>query len=461
MNNRHKRLFFLIVICIGVILSACSGGDNNEPNKANVNNQSNENNFSDEINDATSEPEEVTIQVGGGLWNDVLSDFVEEEFPHVTIEYIDVDLGWPVDQDLIQEYISAGNFPDLINFGNPADIPAFAEFELLMPLDERLEKSGYDLSRLQPGLIPTIQSYAPNEEIYAMPVDLATWVVAYNKDIFDLFGVEYPEDHMTWDEMIDLAHELTREHEGIQYRGLHPGPHHQLLQQTGFTYVDPETNKPLYEDSVEVQKALEIYEKIINIPGNMPDEDPFEYFLDFGHFAGGERNVAMQPQWNSVVWQIGLEEEVGLNWDQVTWPTLGEGFEQTGPIADGQMVGISPHSEHVDLAFEILSYLISDEFQAIYARDQAKAPIIDDQEIIAEIGKNEVVASSPKNLEALTSLPYKVIDEKRSIYQQYAEEAFLDGLQLMIEDGIDINSALRHMQEKAEAAIAEAEIHVE
>lgn len=125
------------------------------------------------------------------------------------------------------------------------------------------------------------------------------------------------------------------------------------------------------------------------------------------------------------------------------------------------MVGISPHSEHVDLAFDILSYLISDEFQAIYARDQAKAPIIDDNKIISEIGNNEIVASSPKNIEALTSLPYNVVDEKRSIYQQYVEEAFLDGLQLMIEDGMDINSALRHMQDKAEANIAEAQIHIE
>lgn len=445
MSKKDKQWIFLIMICIG-LLSACSGNEKSQLN---------------EINNDSSELEEVTIQVGGGLWNDVLSDFVEDEFPHVTIEYIDVDLGWPVDQNLIQEYISAGHFPDLINFGNPADIPAFAEFELLMPLDERLEKNGYNLSRLQPGLIPTIQSYAQNEEIYAMPVDLATWVTAYNKDIFDLLGVEYPEDNMTWNEVIELAIDLTREYEGVQYHGLHPGPHHQLIQQTGFTYVDAETNKPLYQDSEKVQKVLEIYEKIINIPGNLPKENQYDYFLGQGYFTGGDQNVAMKPQWNSVVHQIGLEEEVGLNWDQVTWPTLGEGFEQTGPIADGQMIGISPYSEHVDLSFEILSYLISDEFQAIYARDQAKAPIIDDKDIIAEISNNEIVASSPKNIEALTSLPYKVVEEKRSIYQQYAEEAFLDGLQLMIEDGVDINSALRHMQEKAEASIAEAEILIE
>lgn len=328
MTHKIKWLFIVMAVCMGLFLSACMDNDNN-------NNQLNEKDTNDEANNSSAS-EEVTIQVGGGLWNDVLTDFVEDEFPHVTIDYIDVDLGWPVDQDSIQEYISAGKFPDLINFGNPADIPAFAEFELLMPLDELLEKSGYDLSRLQPGLMPTIQSYAANEEIYAMPVDLATWVLAYNKDIFDRLGVEYPEDHMTWDEIIDLATELTREHEGTHYRGLHPGPHHQLLQQTGFTFVDAETDEPLYQDSKKVQKVLEIYERIINIPGNMPDDDPYEYFLDFGHFAGGDRNVAMQPQWNSVVWQIGLEEEVGLNWDQVTWPTLGEGFEQTGPLADGR-----------------------------------------------------------------------------------------------------------------------------
>lgn len=440
-------LTLVVILSLGLVLTACNTNNNDDGQ-----NNTNDNNAEEPTNN--DEGEEVTLTVGGGLWKDVLIEFVEAEFPNVTLEYSEIDLGWPLDRNKIQEYIAAGTVPDLINFGNPSDIPAFAEFELIMPLNDFLEKTDFDLNRLEPELVPTIQSYGQDDLIYMMPVDLATWVLAYNIDVFDQLGIDYPVDNMSWDEVIDLARDLTVEEGGIQYRGLHPGPHHQLIQQTGFTYIDPETNEPLYEGSEEIRQVIEIYQDIIGITGNFPEEDAYDYFLDLGHLFGGR--LAMQPQWNSVTYQISKEEETGLNWDQVTWPVLGGDYEATGPNAEGQMVGISPHSDHIELAEDILTYLLSDEFQSDYARNQGKAPVLIDEKVVAEIANNELILDSPKNVEALTLLPYKKNVQKRSPYQGYVEEAFLEGMEKIIEEDIDINSALRFMQETAEIELQNA-----
>ncbi|NOU90117.1 extracellular solute-binding protein [Paenibacillus sp. LMG 31460] len=46
-----------------------------------------------------------------------------------------------------------------------------------------------------------------------------TLVLYYNKDIFDKFGISYPRNGMTWDEVYDLAKKLNRTEDGISYRG--------------------------------------------------------------------------------------------------------------------------------------------------------------------------------------------------------------------------------------------------
>lgn len=45
---------------------------------------------------------------------------------------------------------------------------------------------------------------------YAIPKDFDTIGVWYNKKIFDEAGVPYPTDDWTWDDMADIAKQLTR-----------------------------------------------------------------------------------------------------------------------------------------------------------------------------------------------------------------------------------------------------------
>ena len=55
-----------------------------------------------------------------------------------------------------------------------------------------------------------VELYNVDGKQYAIPKDFDTIGVWYNKKIFDEAGVPYPTDDWTWDDMADIAKQLTR-----------------------------------------------------------------------------------------------------------------------------------------------------------------------------------------------------------------------------------------------------------
>jgi multiple sugar transport system substrate-binding protein len=59
-----------------------------------------------------------------------------------------------------------------------------------------------------------------------------------NKDIFNKFGVDYPQDEMAWSQTLDLAKKLTRTEGGIRYIGVSIGAPQALLRQYSLPVLD-------------------------------------------------------------------------------------------------------------------------------------------------------------------------------------------------------------------------------
>ncbi len=131
---------------------------------------------------------------------------IEEKFPHITIEIYHA----PSERENLQEMLAAQVHPDIISTYNAYRLPVYMESQLAYDLDPLIEKHEFDLNRIEPGLLSRIRSYAPNQELFMLPYEPDLLALYYNKDIFDLFGVEYPTDGMTWNEVLDLARQLTR-----------------------------------------------------------------------------------------------------------------------------------------------------------------------------------------------------------------------------------------------------------
>lgn len=58
-----------------------------------------------------------------------------------------------------------------------------------------------------------------NGRVYMLPYRKSTWAVYYNKNLFDQFGIPYPEGSWTWEDYTELAKELTRTIDGQKIYG--------------------------------------------------------------------------------------------------------------------------------------------------------------------------------------------------------------------------------------------------
>jgi len=452
---KFKSLFALLLAFMIIMLAACSSSNNKDSGGASSSAapSSSEPSSSPSAQPSASAAEGIDKPVKLTLWHPDMEyakktyASVTDKYPNLTVEYVGGE---------IKDLIAAGTVPDLIFSANPADIPGLQNLDLLMPLDDLIASHGYDLSAIRTNVIDFYRSYGEGNKLYLLPHNYSTWGLYYNKKIFDRFGVDYPTDGMTWDQVIDLAAQLTKTEDGVQYIGLHPGPIQKMISQTGFGYVDPATDTPIFEGSKEMKKVVELLKRIIDIPGNLPADKPYDWFMAHQWSGGGDfvsaQNMAMHVTWNNVGPYTNLEKETGLDWDIVSWPLIGDGFPAVDPEPAGDSFGISKHSANPDAAMAVLKYFGSEEYQKINIELTGKAPIVDNQAL-----NDQFKAKAPgKNLQAyITNPPAASGQSSHSRYERATWAAVDKGIETLIQGG-DTNTALAKMQEAATLIIEEA-----
>lgn len=120
---------------------------------------------------------------------------------------INVDIVVAPYDNIMQKFVtmSAGNDqPDLI-WIQDVYLADFAEKGLLLELNNYMESNKLSREDWLPG---AMERGTWADKLYALPRDLITINIAYNKDMFDEAGVSYPQDNWTWDEFLDAAKNL-------------------------------------------------------------------------------------------------------------------------------------------------------------------------------------------------------------------------------------------------------------
>jgi len=52
-------------------------------------------------------------------------------------------------------------------------------------------------------------------QLWGIPAGVDLWVMYYNKDLFDRYGIPYPEPKWTWDDFVDTILSVRHVGEGI------------------------------------------------------------------------------------------------------------------------------------------------------------------------------------------------------------------------------------------------------
>lgn len=361
----------IVLLTFGIMmLSACSK-ENETPNQQTGSEQTgseqtgSEQTGSEQAQVENSEP--VTLQVHltyalEDVFKLYLEPVIKEKLPHITLEYVAGK--W-------DNMIAGNSIPDItmpndtlanaIDLGLPTDLTPF------------IENNEFDLSRIDSSLIQSIRNHSDGDELYATPATKGAVVLVYNKDIFDKLAMPYPEDGMSWDDAYELARDLTRIEDGVQYKGLHPGNLRYIVSQLELSYFDENGKADLTTDGWK--KVARMWKDIAEIPGNMWSKGARGAFVK-------DRDTAMAIDHTSFLIRTPVE---GLNWDIVTMPTFENELKASGL---GAMFVITTTSEKKEAAFDVIQLYHSDEVQTAITRDAALPTELTDPDILKQYGAN-------------------------------------------------------------------------
>jgi multiple sugar transport system substrate-binding protein len=134
----------------------------------------------------------------------IADEWSAESGVKVKINVVDWDNYWT----LLEAGASGGQMPDVFwMHSNTAQM--YMENDLLLNLDDYIANDDtVDMSKFYEGVVD-LYKRDDNGSQYALPKDHDTIALLYNKAIFDKYGVDYPTDDWTWEDVRDAAAKIT------------------------------------------------------------------------------------------------------------------------------------------------------------------------------------------------------------------------------------------------------------
>ncbi|MFS0613079.1 ABC transporter substrate-binding protein [Lederbergia ruris] len=440
--KRNYSFFVLCIFSLGMILSACSGAT--ESGKQQKEKEEKEEIIT-EVWDEEGEPTTVKVLYPWGedaFEEQIVKPYKEEIPKNITIECVCE----AAQLEPLQEMNAKGIVPDIIfaNWG----IEPLVELDMLEPVDEFVQKYDVDLEAFDQSVIASYRAMDPDGEgrLIGMPTFVDTLGLFFNKDIFDLFGVSYPdpEKPMTWAEVRDLAAKMTGERNGVQYRGLEMGEGLTSFEATvplkefEMNWTDPETGEVILDESPEAKQYLDYMKQIYSIPGLY---DPAKEARETDKF--GEKTAAMAISWPGYFrWGLGGEPEEAKMIDVAPIPVWEEGG--VGPRKWAHPYVLNKYSENQDAGFQVM-WAIS--------RVDSLDPLKNPNSEFSEEHENYPIYEG-KNMKAFWSYEGAMPPEQISKWDDYVDLA--GSLEKLAEGNMDTNEFLRVLKEESEITIKEA-----
>jgi multiple sugar transport system substrate-binding protein len=418
-NNHWWLLLCVLFLVFSSFLAACGRGEES----------------SSEV-EKPSPATPVTLTVAGPKYftdeeyQKYVSEPVRKKYPHITMKQIDT-----TEKGLdIASLVGANQIPDIIAFQQGNMGPLF-DLRLMFDTKELAKKHKFDLSRLQPELLKGLQAQYGTDMLPGLPIYQSTYVMAYNKTIFDRFGVAYPKDGMFWEDVFAMAQNLTRIDQGIQYYGVSMArTYHDGYKPISLPFADFSTNKPLFQSQGwKDQFALwnDLYAKL----GSPPK-------IDWEKAWSQEKRVGMRII-QTALFQTFLADK-GLVWDIVTHPqnkkAPGIGLEM-----NAHWWSISSTSQHKDAAYQVISLLLSDEVQTKLSRGM-RISVLNDNDIQNQVGA-DLAGAQAMNLKAFVKLKNPIPIRLGTLGSAFYNN-MVSAYESVFYDGKDINTALREADEK-------------
>ena len=376
------------------------------------------------------------------MFDDLYGNLLKKKFPNLSVK-----LYSPAKESggqTLTELVAAGVSLDLIKASGATFYTLLVDNSLHDDVSDLIAKYNYDLNKFYPTVLTYMRSFGTGKEIYGIPNAVAATALFYNKDLFDKFGVQYPKDGMTWDEVYELARKLTRKDGGVEYLGFQENISFlTITNQLEQSFLDPKTNKPTINN--------DRWKLFINNFARFHEIDGNAMLSSYNNAMWQEGRVAMAVGSSGGSWNFTYQAP--FKWDIVELPY----FKEAPGKGSGLQVpfhAISKTSKNRELAFLVAAYIASEPIQTEVAKNGYVPPIkIDNLSSILGTGDPHLAG---KNIKAAVPLETAAKPFPTNGYQSLIAGYVNTAYREVATGKKDVNTALRDAEELAEKKLQEA-----
>lgn len=284
---------------------------------------------------------------------EIIKDFTAETGIKASVQVLDWNSYWT----LLEAGATGGDMPDVF-WMHSNEAVKYMSNDILLDITDKVNSS----SKLEMDKFPQDlkDMYTYDGKIYAVPKDMDTIAMWYNKTMFDEAGLDYPTEDWTWDEFYETAKKLTKD-DGSQY-GFAMNPSNEqdtwmnIVYTMGGTIIKEDGTSGF--DDPNTIKAMEFVDKLVKDvcpPANTMSETGTDVLFQSG-------KVAMISQGSWMVAGFKDNEYLTQNCDVVRLPkdaTTGKSVSLYNGLGWAASAGTSMPDE----AFQLIEWFGTKEMQ--------------------------------------------------------------------------------------------------
>lgn len=226
----------------------------------------------------------------------------------------------------------------------------FVDQNQLLDLTPYVRDNDLDLSTMSPGILEAVKNLGSGK-IYGLPPTFVGKVLVYNQSIFDQQTILYPDDEMTWTQLMDTASRFSDQ--GLLYPA---------YSQFEFLYeIGVAQGLHLYrENPVEVSfdsaSWVEFWERMIP-PMQEGRIKPLQTSI-LNEFMKGESAMAVIDYYEYLFLR---NSDVTFDWSIRSLPTNPQNPNSSKLLIVDGFYAIPARTENVKPALELMKYFLSEE----------------------------------------------------------------------------------------------------
>nr|WP_297934738.1 sugar ABC transporter substrate-binding protein [uncultured Blautia sp.] len=287
--------------------------------------------------------------------NEILADFTEETGIKTKLTVVKWDEYWT----MLEAGAQGGSLPDVF-WMHSNESQRYMSNDMLLDLTDKIADSDLIDPANYPEDIWGLYTY--DEKYYAVPKDVDTIALWYNKAMFEEAGLDYPTADWTWDDLIEAAKKLTKE-DGSQY-GLavrndnNQAGYYNMIYDNGGYIINDDKTKSGWDDPKTIE-AMEVLEGWIK-DGVMP---PIETMSENGEdvlFQSGKVAMVLQGSWMVAAYRD--NEYTAENCDVVELPK-NAATGRRASVYNGLGWVASANGKNTENAWKLIEYLGSEKAQ--------------------------------------------------------------------------------------------------